>query len=81
MGAVVTGTSFVELARLKFCVGVVLSGSPVGLSQVFVWAEQKGKCFVELARLAVLFRVGLEQLFCWSYAFGLSRWAFMFLFV
>jgi hypothetical protein len=41
VGAVITGVNFVELARLKLCVGVVLSGSPVGLSHfLYVWAEQ-----------------------------------------
>ena len=32
VGAVVTGANFVELARSCSCVGVVLSGSAVGLS-------------------------------------------------
>jgi hypothetical protein len=36
VGVVMKGTNFVELARLNFCVGVVLSGSPVGLSRFFV---------------------------------------------
>jgi hypothetical protein len=52
VGAVVTGTHFVELARLNFYVGVVLSGSPVGLSfAVFVGAVVTGTNIVELARL------------------------------
>jgi hypothetical protein len=36
----------------------------------FLLERRKGKYFVELARLIVLFRVGLEQLFV---GFGLSR--------
>jgi hypothetical protein len=36
----------------------------------FVFERRKGKCFVELARLIVLFRVGLGQLFV---GFGLSE--------
>ena len=36
----------------------------------FLLERRKGKYFVELARLIVLFRVGLEQLFP---GFGLSR--------
>ena len=30
---------FVDLARLNFCVEIVLSGSPVGLSQFFLAAQ------------------------------------------
>ena len=36
----------------------------------FLFERRKGQCFVGLARLIVLFRVGLEQLFV---GFGLSR--------
>ena len=36
----------------------------------FLFEQRKRKCFVELARLIVLFRVGSDQLFV---GFGLSR--------
>ena len=59
--ALVTGGNFVGLARFffcfalglhNFCVGVVLSEPPVGLSQFLVWAVsvRESRCFLELAR-------------------------------
>jgi len=38
----------------------------------FLFERRKGKCFIELARLIVLFRVGRDQLFV---GLGLSRFA------
>ena len=38
----------------------------------FLFERRKGKCFIELARLIVLFRVGRDQLFV---RLGLSRFA------
>ena len=40
---------------------------------VFCLSGMNGKFFVELARLIVLFHVGLAcAAFCWSYTFGVS---------
>ena len=72
MGAVVTGANFVKLnyrgyilvSEVRFR-GILLLGF-----RSFLFERHKGKCFVELARLIVLFRVGRDQLFV---GFGLSR--------
>jgi len=70
VGAVVTGAHFVELARLHFCVGVAFGACCWAFVVFYLFERRKGKCFVELARLIILFRVGLGSLFV---VFGLSR--------
>ena len=65
VGAVVTGANFVKLnyrgyilvSEVRFR-GILLLGF-----RSFLFERHKGKCFVGLARLIVLFRVGRDQLF------------------
>ena len=79
---------FVGLARLIFfdsrwaCVIVIFVSELRFRSLLlgfrsFLFGRCEGKSFVELARLIVLFHVGLAQFFYWSCAFGVSRWAFV----
>jgi hypothetical protein len=62
---------FVSRRACTVFVLVGLSGFPGGLWQFFVGAVVTRSYFVELARLIVLFRVGLtHQFFCWRCSFG-----------
>ena len=55
---------YIFVSELRFR-GLLLSGF-----RRFLFERRKGKCFDELARLIILFRVGLGQLVV---VFGLSR--------
>jgi hypothetical protein len=61
VGAVVTGANFVELARFKFCVGVVLSESPVGISQFFCLSGARENALLSSRGRSFCFVSGLSS--------------------